>query len=185
MIDTLFEDCVAIDTNVFEHLTNPCENTGSHIEYLLRYLQEKEVALIVDNKNRMASEYRNRMVPIIKRIDDKGYQIVSLLRYFLVEATRHQVPLDMGDRLMVAILQVIVEPSKSKDRIFVYSAFKVGKTLISNDEKDIVIGPVREGGQSPRRTRLLNSTKRLRPNGADILTSKEAYKMISQCPRQP
>ena len=38
-----FEDCVAIDTNVFEHLLNPEMNPGSHINELLAYLQELEL----------------------------------------------------------------------------------------------------------------------------------------------
>jgi hypothetical protein len=36
----------------------------------------------------------------------------------------------------------------------------------------------REGRQSPRRNRLLRDTRRLRPQGADILTSQEAYAQI-------
>jgi hypothetical protein len=101
-----------------------------------------------------------------------------ILLYWMQQASRRMVSVGRQDRLMAAIRQVIFESSKDADRTFVYVAFKEGQILISNDETDIVFGPDWEGRQSPRRNRLLRDTRRLRPQGADILTSQEAYAQI-------
>ena len=49
-------DYIAIDTNVFEHLLNPQENTNNHIDTLLRTLTRDRVGLIVDDKKRIENE---------------------------------------------------------------------------------------------------------------------------------
>ena len=173
-----FEDCIAIDTNVFEHLLNPRRNTESHINELLSHLQEQRVALIVDNGERILDEYDNRLDPILRNIDSSRAEMY-ILRYWTRYVDRISVTVNLTDTLMGAIRNVIPGNSEGVDRIFVYVAFSLGKVLISNDETHIVVGPPGERNQPPRRDRLRRSTRRLRPDGADILTSKEAYDEIS------
>ena len=173
-----FEDCVAIDTNVFEHLLNPQENSGSHINELLAHLQELEVALIVDSGRRILNEYDNRLEPILKNIDNSRSEMY-ILRYWTRYAARREVTVNLSDALMGAIREVIPGNSEGVDRIFVYVSFRLGKVLISNDETHIVIGPPRELGQRTRRDRLRRTTRGLRHNGAEILTSIEAYEKTS------
>ena len=179
-----FEDYVAIDTNVFEHLLNPQRNTESHINELLSHLQEQEVSLVVDkgggmdNDGRILDEYHNRLEPILRNIDNSRAEMY-ILRYWTRYVDRISVTVNLTDTLMRAIRNVIPGNSEGVDRIFVYVSFSLGKILISNDETHIVIGAPGERNQPPRRDRLRRSTRRLRPDGADILTSKEAYDEIS------
>ena len=176
-----FNDCVAIDTNVFVHLLNPQRNVNSHINRLLEHLERQNLSLIIDSSRRILGEYKNHILPIILNTDESGNER-ALLSYWILNARRCEVPIDNSDQLMSAIRQVILEHSKSKDRVFVYAAFKLGSVLITNDERDIVFGPPRESGRSSRRQRLLRATHRMCPAGADILTSKQAH---AKCPKQP
>ena len=176
-----FGECVAIDTNVFLHLRNPQENTNSHINDLLKYLQANKTNLVVDDKRRILNEYNNQIAPMITNADERLDEIY-VLRYWLLNADRRIIALDMKDNLMGTIGKIIIEPSETVDRIFVYVTFKEGCRLISNDCMHIVIGPVRERSKGSRRQRLARDTKRLRANGAEILTSKEAH---GKCLKQP
>ena len=160
MSNVSFEDCVAIDTNVFEHILNRCENIDFHINSLLARLQDKRTHLVMDNKNRIAGEYNNRIGPMIRRADDTLDEIF-VLRYWILNAPRTVTELDMGDSLMTAIKQVIHEQTETVDRILVYVAFKVGSTLISNDRMHIVDGPPNES--APRRRRLLREHSEASP----------------------
>lgn len=179
MTTPLFRDAVSIDTNVFEHLLNPQINVDGHINTLLVHLMEQRVALLVDSRDRISGEYNYRIGPIIGRIDDLGNE-VYLLRYWMNSAPRESITINWADMLMVAVRKIIVEQSEANDCMFVYVALTKGKVLISNDEAHIVIGPATEHGRLPRRLRLLANSKRLRPKGADILTSKEAHVRITK-----
>ena len=171
MTDAAFEDCIAIDTNVFIHLFDSTWNTDSHINKLLEHFQQG-IELIVDDSGRIAGEYDHQITPRIRSSDDTRNEIY-ILRYWMEVVPRRKVGLDNGDRLMQEIRDVVVELSENVDRIFVYVAFKTGKILITNDLMHIVEGPDTES--TPRRQRLLRSTRRLRHRDADILTSREAY----------
>ena len=171
------EDCVAIDTNVLEHLLNPQMNSESHISELLIHLQEQGVQLIVDDRNRISNEYDDRLSSTLSNASYTSTEIY-IMRYWIRHAARREVTVDSSDSLMRAIRGVIPGNSEGVDRIFVYVAFRNGSVLISNDERHIVIGPPRESGQRPRRDRLLRGTRRLRSAGADIMTSWEAHSRI-------
>ena len=175
MTQLLTRDEVAIDTNVFQHLLNPQDNTNSHINRLLGYLIERRATLVVDDQGLIAGEYRQQLKRRLGESDDTRNEI-QILRYWILHASRHQVPLDENDDLMTAIRDVIVEASENVDRTFVYVAFQQGTVLISNDLRHIVRGPVDE--PAPRRARLLSNTEGLRLDGADILTSQEAHARI-------
>lgn len=175
MTSTPFKDFIAIDTNVFLHLLNPQENMDSHINRLFQYLQRLRVALLVDDNGRILGEYNHHIVSRIQSLDETGNESY-ILRYW-IDVAKHQETFVAGDdALMMAVRQVIVEQSETVDRIFVYVALKVGKILISNDRRHIVEGSPNE--PVDRRDRLLRNTRRLRPNGADILTSLEAHARI-------
>ena len=173
MTNSPFQDAVAIDTNVFEHILNPQENLDSHINKLLTFLQLEGVSLIVDDRNRITGEYRNRLEPIIRGANETSIEERLLLKYWIVDAPRRITKLVLNDQLMAAIREVIKEPPENVDRILVWVAFRHGRVLISNDRMNIVLGPQNES--SARRDRLLNGTGKLRPPGAHILTSQEAY----------
>ena len=177
MTNSLFQDAVGIDTNVFEHLLNPQKNVGEHINSLLEHLQEQRIALLIDDSERISGEYSNRISPIIQRSDDLKNE-VYILRYWILNAPRHSITIDLMDKLMMTIRGVIVEPSEVVDRMFVYVALSQGKILVSNDEVHIVCGPPNESRLSARRQRLLNHSRRLRPSGAEIFTSQEAHDRI-------
>ena len=171
------QDTVAIDTNVFEHLLNREINYDSHINRLLVHLFMEGSCLIVDKEGRIPNEYNHRLGRRIESLDEKGNERF-ILRYWMELAPRHMIQVSGRDNLMNAIRRVIIERPEATDRIFVYVAFKEGITLISNDVLHVVFGPDGESGQQPRRHRLLSGTRRWRPNGAAILTSKEASDAI-------
>ena len=174
MTTTQFCDAVSIDTNIFEHLLNPQINVDGHINTLLVHLQEQGIALLVDDRNRISGEYNDRIGPIIGHTDDLGNE-VYILRYWMGDAPRLRTTINWVDPLMKAVRKVIVEQSEALDCIFVYVALSCGKVLISNDEAHILIGPVREQGRPPRRRRLLRNSRKFRPQGGEILTSREAH----------
>ena len=179
MTSTPFRDSVAIDTNVFAHLLNPNNNPDRHINKVLEHLQAHGISLIVDEQGRIEREYACHIIPMLTGRSVKGNELY-ILRHWMGPPLRLRVPVDRSDRLMTAIRQIIVEDSKNIDRTFVYVALKNGSILISNDETDIVFGPAREKRlrRAPRGRRLVDDTNKLRPPGANILTSREAFQNI-------
>ena len=175
MTKSLSRDEVAIDTNVFQHLLNPQNNIDSHINRLLEQLIRERTTLVMDAQGLVASEYQQQLGRRLGESDNVGNEI-QILRYWILRAERHQVPLNDDDDLMKRIYDIITEVSENVDRVFVYVAFQQGTTLISNDLRHIVKGPADES--EPRRKRLLSSTEGLRPGGAKILTSQEACEAI-------
>lgn len=163
---------VVIDTNVFQHLLNPQNNTCNHINRLLEFLAVQSTALVVDKEGAIASEYQQQLMRRLQNSDDTRNEI-WLLRYWILVASRYQVSVIEDDDLMDAIRVLISEPSEHTDRIFVYVAFKQGVLLISNDCRHIVRGPANE--PEFRRDKLLSSTIELRPATARVLTSQEAH----------
>ena len=173
MTGSPFQDAAAVDTNVFSHLLNPQNNPDGHINDLLAHLFEQQVALLVDDGGRITGEYERSITPLIQRLDEARNER-QILRYWMAFAPSRKVEVSERDDLMAGIEQVI-SGDAAVDRIFVYVAFKEGKVLISNDERDIVFGSDRGRGYVPRRERLLQNTQDCRPPGADILTAREAY----------
>ena len=175
MTTNLFQDAVAIDTNVFVHLRNPEQNTDGHIHHLLGVLAEEKVDLLIDDGGVIQREHKRNVIPMLEGGSVDGSELY-LLQYFMDANFQQKVMVNPLDRLMAAIKRVIFEPSKSADRTFVYVAFQEGKWLISNDRTDIIEGPA--GERTPRRNRLLRETRRFRPDGAGILTSIDAHTQI-------
>jgi len=170
-------EAVSIDTNVFLYLVNPKYNSDGHISELLSHDEVRAARLLVDGDDRIFGEYLHHLEHWVTSVDDTRNDIY-ILRYWIHEADRHVVELDMADSLMREIRSVVLEPSESVDRIFVYVALKTGSALITNDERHILIGPQRERNRPPRCRRLLRNTRRVRPSGAEILTSQEAHDRI-------
>lgn len=147
-------DYIAIDTNVFEHLLNPQENTNNHIDTLLVTLTRDRVGLIVDEDRRIENEYKNRIEPMLRNTADKNIQQLLLLRSWIVfqVGNRKRVSASNNDPLMTAIKGVITE-NEAVDRTFVYVAFKSDRILITNDRRHIIEGRPRE--RSERRKNLV------------------------------
>lgn len=93
----------------------------------------------------------------------------------MLEEIRVCQPADHAGPLMNAIEQIIIEKKEKVDRTFVAVAFSRGKVLVTNDVEHILDGPDREKKLGPRRSRLIKQTKKHRPAGAEILTSREAH----------
>jgi hypothetical protein len=99
---------VSIDTCVFLHLFNEANNPDSHIEQLLSHLYKKHYRLCVDSTNKIANEYLEYLVPIIKNSDDTKIQL-PILRAWMNIDLREQIEVDQDDMLMHRIRQVIPE----------------------------------------------------------------------------
>ena len=177
MTQSPFQDALAIDTNVFEHLLNPQNNVGRHIDALFAHLQELGVSLLTDDKNRISGEYDHHIRPMFQKANDERTELL-VLRYWILFAPRIPVAVDGTDNLMNIIKNVIVEPQEAVDRIFAYVALTKGKLLVSNDEEHIVFGPSGESRLQSRRHRILRDSRRFRPPGAAISTSLEAHSAI-------
>ncbi len=154
---------IGIDTNVFQHLFNPAVNTDAHIDRLLSVLILKAFELLVDSTSKIANEYQQLLVPIIKNNDETRPQL-PLLRHWMSPDIRHVVVLDPRDNLMQQITRVIREPAEHADRAFVYVVCSADATLITNDDMHIL----------RRRATLLRKTRRWRGGGADIQSSCQA-----------
>lgn len=158
---------IAIDTNVFEHLLNNkddnCPNSDAHIDKLLGALIQSQYRLLVDSTKKIANEYVQLLIPIIKNMDETKPQ-KPLLLYWMETGNRQQVELDSQDTLMQRIKQVIHEQGESVDRAFVYVACRGNATLVTNDAVHI----------SDRRSELLRNTKKFRGKVTDIQSSKNA-----------
>lgn len=177
MTDCPLQDSVAIDTNVFVHLLNPEQNPDSHIHRLLEFLILKDTVLIVDKEGAINREYQRHVEPMLRGKSVLNNELY-LLAHWMKPEVQVRVSISRNDDLMRVIQQVIFEVPKHADRTFVYVAFTSGRTLMTNDEADIVYGPPRETNRTPRRARLLRASRAYRPEGADILTSQEAFAKI-------
>lgn len=173
MTTSIFPNSVAIDTNIFQQLLNPAFNIDDHIGQFLRALQDQETRIICDDLGKIFGEYESTLTPIIRNRSETD-SAIYVLRYWVEIAPKATEKVNLRDQLMTRIRQVIKERSESVDQILVYVALKGGKPLITNDHIHIVDGPPRETKQGKRSHRLLKGTKRLRPPGAEILTSLEA-----------
>lgn len=167
-MNQLIWDYVAIDTNVFLHLLHRKSGSDSkwkHIFILLKRLKEESSILLVDDDDKIRSQYHEKLLGFMENADERNpYRII--LMHWLATENQKLVPMNHTDNLMIAIRKII-PPQNGKDRFFVYVAFKEDKHLITNDS-----------GIYNKRTELKRKTKRFRPNSsgiATILTSQEAH----------
>lgn len=167
----LTKDFIAIDTNVFGHLTSNRYNADRHIHELLRVSSEEKgkIALLVDTGREILEEYKTHLQP--KRLEAKErWDEAQILKYWMFHAPTKKIVVDKSGLLWKAILEAIPEQEEETDRIFVYVAFKKGRILISNDRKHIV----------NRRPKLMVCRKNgYCGSGADVMCSREAYGKIS------
>ena len=55
-MNSLTQDVIAIDANVFRHLTNPQNNVEGHISALLSQLIQDGIQYLVDDRSEIARE---------------------------------------------------------------------------------------------------------------------------------
>lgn len=168
---TLSHASIAIDTNVFGHLTSKTLNNDKHINALLRYFINQKTSLLVDKDKKIETEYKHHLNnPELKkryRKREEGY----IMRYFMHPQRRKKVPVSK-DALWNAIHHVIPKEDEEEDRTFVYVAFVTGSIVISNDKKHIV----------NRRDDLKAATKTMCSYEVDVMTSKTAHNQIPPTP---
>ena len=172
-MNNLTSDWVAVDTNVFEHLMNPQNNTGNHIHQLLTQFIKDKILLLIDDKKKIIHEYLQNFQEYLKYESDRMGE-GRLLFHFFKKENHKIVCVDPSDSLMSSIKQIIPRQEVT-DMFFVYVAFKKNRTLVTNDRKDIIDEGTKYG---ERRRKLIRKTKQYRPSGernkAKILTSQEA-----------
>lgn len=163
-------DYIAIDTNVFGHLTNEEINTCRHIHKLLRVpgKQDNKICLLVDAGNSIFSEYRRHLNEEFLQLRQRKSE-AQIIKYWLRFAPKQSVTVNKNEQLWDAIYKIVPEDQEEIDRIFIYVAFKKGRILLSNDFKHIV----------NRRDQLKSCyTKGFCSKGADVMGSKEAYHRV-------
>ena len=160
----LTKDFIAIDVNIFEQLLNRNSPHNHHITVIIRYLIEKRIRLLVDSSKKINSEYYKRLGRFIQKNSERRKDRILLIR-ILHPKNLEQVDVNIRGKLMVKITKLI-PVTKKADRFYVYVAFKRGRVLVTNDEKDI----------GNKRQKLLRETKKCRAQeDEDILNSQEAY----------
>jgi hypothetical protein len=160
---------IAIDTNVFIHLTNPQNNPESHIDHLLMHLAKKQPRLCVDSTYKIGNEYEEKLGPRIKDSNDTSLAIY-LLRFWMHPDLRDVIETDLNDLLMHRIRQAIPEVDENADRAFVYVSCKGDCFLVSNDDGHIY----------SRRGELKDKTRKLRGDNWRIVNSQEAIGFLVQ-----
>jgi len=158
---------IAIDTNVFIHLTNPQENPDSHIDQLLSHLAKTQHRLCVDSTGKIENEYDEKLGPRIRNLSETGIAIF-LLRFWMNPDLRDKIDTDPLDLLMRRIRQAIHEAEEHADRAFVYVSCKGDCRLVSNDHIHII----------GRRSELRSKTRQLRGGSTCFQTSREAVQAI-------
>ena len=85
----------------------PVTNTDSHISVLLRYVHRQKLALIVDDSNKISSEYETKIVPAIRTSSETDAERYLLTYWFgeWSDVERHTVEVNRRDRLMVVPLR--------------------------------------------------------------------------------
>ncbi len=164
-------DYIAIDTNVFLHLTNEKFNSDRHIHKLLQVPKEGEnkIHLLVDTNGEIFSEYGRHLLKEEFLQSRQRKNEAQIIKYWLRFAPRKPISVHKTDQLWSAIFSIIPEAKEEVDRIFVYVAFQTGRILISNDRKHIV----------SRRGQLKSCYRNgFCSNGADVMDSQEAYNRI-------
>ncbi len=158
---------IAIDTNVFVHLTNPKENPDSHIDQMLSHLAKNQPRLCVDSTKKIGNEYEEKLAPRIRDTNETGIAIF-LLRYWMNPDLREVVDTDPLDHLMHRISQAIPEHDEHADRAFVYVSCKGNCPLVSNDRVHII----------GRRSKLWKKTREYRGAVTCFQTSREYVQAI-------
>jgi hypothetical protein len=158
---------VAIDTNIFIHLTNQQENPDSHIDQLLIHLAKSDPRLCVDSTRKIGNEYEEKLGPRIRAESEQGLAIY-LIRYWMNPDLREEIEVDTQGLLMRRIKDVIPEADEHADRAFVFVSCHGDCALISNDKMHIV----------GRRSELKSKTRKLRGSNWQILLSREAVEFF-------
>ncbi|MDA8000747.1 MAG: hypothetical protein MPL62_05530 [Alphaproteobacteria bacterium] len=169
----LTNDYIAIDTNVFGHLTDTDgKNADGHINRLLTKLAQKQITLLIDVGGKILAEYNGHLDPKKLKAKQKLNE-AQLIDYWMNHAPKKRVVVDENTPLWEEISRIIWEESEENDRIFVYVAFAKGRILVSNDRKHIT---------NPNRRAELKTCYTCPPcvAGADVMPSCEACRLISQ-----
>lgn len=160
-------NAIAIDTNVFLQLLNDRNNPDSHIDQLLSHLARKKFSLLLDSTQKIQNEYEEKIVPIIRKVDETGIQLL-LLKYWMELRPFTMIDLDPTDRLMTSIKKVIHEKDEHADRAFVYVVCIGNCCLVSNDDQHII----------SRRSELRSETRKLRGNDTVFKNTREAIQHL-------
>ena len=175
-MNSISEDYIAIDTNIFVHLLE--HSRGSNIEKILLMLQKKNVRLIRDSKDRIKGEYSHKILHHFQMLDDTDYQ--DIIDYWLDRDANDLdlvVTVNQSDSLFKRIKKILKLEKKTIDRIFVYVALKTNRTLITNDRSGI-IDENTKAKDGLRRSKLLRAAHKEKAKSANIYDSDEAYNIM-------
>lgn len=163
-MNALTSDFVAIDTNVFAHLTDEDINADGHIGDLLSALMADGICLLADNRGVIGGEYTRHLLTKEFLESHPEFDEVYLLEHWLAPDSTHWEIVEVDNPpLLQRIERTIAGGADEVDRMLVYVAFAKSRPLVSNDYGHI------SGKESKKRLRKIPESK-----NAAILTSKEA-----------
>ena len=173
-MNSISEDYIAIDTNIFVHLME--SSKASNIEKLLLMLQKKKIRLILDSKNRIKGEYAHKIHDHFQMAVHRDYQ--DIIDYWLDQGTDDLViTVNQNDSLFKKIKEILKLEKKTIDRIFVYVALRTNRTLITNDRSGIIDENTKAKDGS-RRSKLLRVAHKEKAKSTNIYDSDEAYEIM-------
>lgn len=136
---------IVLDANVLENILNPAKNQNDFITQMVSQVIRDNHVLGLDEGRRIDNEYVSRLGQWIRNADDSIAR--QLLGWFIGTngvpyANVERAKVDQTDELMKCIKRQMPDSRKknrSKDRVYVYVAARLGATFITSDDKDILV----------------------------------------------
>ena len=190
-VNKLTHDFIAIDTNIFERLLNrggTDEELRTYTEIYILLLEllscNLHIKLLVDDEGKIDDEYDKHLCRRICQLDNPPQEDDDERTILTKWMEREPRQIEVGyDKLKIKIKNTLLQKQSNKEKVsgtdinFVYIAFKTGRLLITNDRRNIID---ERKGDEKRRKELRNFSKTSgRVKGSDILTSKEAYDILT------
>lgn len=137
---------LVLDANVLENMLNPAKNQNGFIAEMLSQIIREHRLLGLDEGQRIDKEYASRLAQWIHNADESIAR--QLLGWFIspdgvvpYQYVQRE-PVDQTSPLMKCIARQMPDKPKknrSKDRVYVYVAARLGGTLITADRADILV----------------------------------------------
>ena len=159
---------IAIDTNIFYVARDEVRDTDGHITEFLRSDPGGETHLLLDKGGLIQEEYRFQIWKHLQDMGQEEFGTRQIVLHWMHKIFRGdgrkviEVDVDKSGDLWVAIVSHVPKRER-QDATFVYMAYAQGRTLITNDERDIlkrrgkIESRVQEAGVPVSETEILSS----------------------------
>ncbi len=140
---------IVLDANVLENMLNPAKNQDGFITEMVAQIIREQRPIGLDEGLQIDKEYFRRLGAWISKADESVAR--QLLGWFITASATVPYPhvsrqnVDKSDPLMKCIQRQMPDKQKNgkkksldKDRVYVYVTARLGGTLITDDQEDIL-----------------------------------------------